>query len=53
MRDGDIGQYTRWRKVERVGARKTKLRMRDHYTDLLVSLRVFETLIGLVWDYGY
>ena len=28
----------RWKKEERAGARKAKLRMRDHYLEVLVSL---------------
>ena len=39
--DGDIDRNNRWRKVDRAGARKVKLRMRDHYTDVLVSLESF------------
>ena len=39
--DGDIDRNNWWRKVERTGARKVKLRMRDHYTDVLVSLASF------------
>ena len=36
--DGDIDHNNRWRKVERVGARKPKLRMREYYIYVLVSL---------------
>ena len=36
--DGDIDHNNRWRKVERAGARNPKLRMREYYTDMLVSL---------------
>ena len=36
-----IDRKNRSRKFERVGARKAKLRMRDHYADVLVSLRSF------------
>ena len=39
--DGDIDRNNRLRKVERVEARKAKLRMRDHYIDVLVSLESF------------
>ena len=33
-----INRNNRWRKEERAGARKAKLKMRDHYTEILVSL---------------
>ena len=36
--EGGIDHNNRWRKVERAGARKPKLRMREYYTDVLVSL---------------
>ena len=39
--DWDIDRNNRWRKVERAGARKVKLRTRGHYTDVLVSLESF------------
>ena len=41
VEDGDIDRNNRWRKVDRAGARKVKLRMRDNYTDVLVSLEFF------------
>ena len=41
VEDGDIDRNNRWRKVDKVGARKVKFRMRDHYTDVLVSLESF------------
>ena len=34
VEDGDIDRNNRWRKVDRAGARKVKLRMRDHYIDV-------------------
>ena len=33
-----IDQNNRWRKEKRAGARKSKVRMRDHYTKVLDSL---------------
>ena len=39
--EADIERNNRWRKVDRAGARKVKLRMRDHYTDILVALESF------------
>ena len=39
--DRDINHNNRWRKVKRAGARKLKLRMREHYTAVLVSLKSF------------
>ena len=39
--DGDIDRNNRWRKVDRARARKVKLRMKGHYTDVLVSLEFF------------
>ena len=39
--DWDIDRNNRWKKVERAGARKVKLRTRDHYIDVLVSLESF------------
>ena len=41
VEDGDIDRNNRWRKVDRAGARKAKLRMRDHYIDVLVCLKRF------------
>lgn len=41
VEDGDIDRSNLWKKVDRAGARKVKLRMSDHYTDLLVSLESF------------
>ena len=41
VEDRDIDRNNCWRKVDRAGARKVKLRMRDHYTDVLVSLESF------------
>ena len=41
VNDGDIDRNNCWRKVEKEGDRKVKLRMRDHYTDALVSLEIF------------
>ena len=37
--EATIDRNNRWRKVERAGARKAKLQMRDHYTEVLVSLK--------------
>ena len=34
----EVDRNNRWRKEERAGARKAKLRMRDHYSEDLVSL---------------
>ena len=39
--DGDIDHNNRWRKMERAGARKSKLMMREHCIDVLVSLEIF------------
>ena len=39
--EATIDRNNRWRKIERAGARKAKLRMRDHYAEVLVSLRSF------------
>ena len=36
-----IDRNNRWRKAERSGARKVKLVMREHYTDVIVSLKGF------------
>ena len=36
--DSEVDRNNRWRKEERAGARKAKLRMRDHYSEVLVSL---------------
>ena len=36
--DSEVGRTNRWRKEKRTGARKAKLRMRDHYSEVLVSL---------------
>ena len=37
--EATIDRNNRWRKVGRAGARKAKLQMRDHYTEVLVSLK--------------
>ena len=39
--EGGIDHNNRWRKVEKAGARKPKLTMREYYTDVLVSLESF------------
>ena len=39
--EASIDRNNRWRKIERAGARKAKLRMRDHYAEVLVSHRRF------------
>ena len=39
--DRGIDRNNRWRKVERTRARKPKIRMKDHYIDVLVSLGSF------------
>ena len=39
--EATIDRNNRWRKIERVGARKEKLRMHDHYAEALVPLRSF------------
>ena len=36
-----IDRNNRWRKEERAGARKAKLKMRDHYTDVIVALKSY------------
>ena len=36
--DSDIDKNNRWRKVDRSGSKKARLVMRDHYTDVVVSL---------------
>ena len=39
--ENTIDRNNRWRKVERAGAKNETLRMRDHYAEVLVSLRSF------------
>ena len=39
--EAEIERHNRWRNVDRVGSRKVKLRMREHYTDILVALESF------------
>lgn len=39
--EATIDRKNRWRKIERAGARKVKLKMRDHYAEVLVSLKSF------------
>ena len=39
--DSDIDRNNRWRKVEKAEARKPKLKMRENYIDMLVSLEIF------------
>ena len=39
--DSEMDRNNRWRKKERVGARKAKLRMRDYYSEVLVSLEAY------------
>ena len=39
--DSDIDRNNRRRKMERAGSRKPKLKIREHYTDVLVSLESF------------
>ena len=39
--EATIDRNNRWRKIEKAGARKANLRMRDHYAEVLVSLRSF------------
>ena len=39
--EATIDRKNRWRKIERAGARKAKLKMRDHYAEVLVSLKSF------------
>ena len=41
VEDDDIDHNNRWRKVKRAGTRKAKIRMSDHYTDMLVSRESF------------
>ena len=39
--EATVERNNRWRKVERVGARKKKLKMRDRYTEVLIVLNSF------------
>ena len=39
--EATIDRNNRWRKIEKAGARKANLRMRDHYAEVLVSLKSF------------
>ena len=39
--EATIDRNNRWRKIEKTGARKANLSMRDHYAEVLVSLRSF------------
>lgn len=39
--EATIDRHNRWRKIERAGATQAKLPMRDHYAEVLVSLRSF------------
>ena len=39
--DLEVDRNNRWRNEERVGARKAKLRMRDYYSEVLVSLEAY------------
>ena len=39
--EATVERNNRWRKVERAGARKAKLKMRDHYTEVLLALNSF------------
>ena len=39
--EATIDRNNRWRKIEKAGARKANLSMRDHYAEVLVSLRSF------------
>ena len=49
-----IDKNNRWRKEERAGARKVKLKMRDHYTDVIVALKKLYTIFaGLVVKDGF
>ena len=41
VKEGNIDKKNRWRKVERAGFRKEKLRMRNHYINVLVSLESY------------
>ena len=51
--DGHVDRNNRWWKVERAGARKPKLRMKEHYIDVLVSLEsLFKILADLLRGYG-
>ena len=36
-----IDMKNRWEKEEREGARKAKLKMRDHYTDMIVTFKSY------------
>ena len=39
--DLEVDRNNRWRKEERAGARNAKLRMRDNYSEVLVSLGAY------------
>ena len=39
--DSDIDKNNRWRKVDRARSKKPRLIMRNHYTDVMVSFKIF------------
>ena len=39
--EAEIERNNRWRKVDRAGSKKVKLRIRDRYTDILVAFEGF------------
>ena len=49
--DSDIDKNNRWRKVDRAGSEKARLLMRDHYTDVMVSLKSFLRYLQALWGY--
>ena len=54
LKENIFDRNNRWRKEERAGARKVKLKMRDHYTDVIVALKKLYTIFaGLVVKDGF
>ena len=41
MKEERIDRNNRWKKEERAGARKAKLKMMDYYTDVIVALKSY------------
>ena len=45
-----IDRKNRWRKEERASTRKANLRVRDHYTEVLVSLGSYLKYLQALYD---
>ena len=39
--ESEIDRNNRWRKQDRAGSRKAKLKMQEHYTDIVLALKSF------------